>query len=93
MKKINGLVIWPAYIDSNKSRSQGRRIPKRLAVKSPRLDEITKAARDLGLKPEVYPEKAYPKASYEKSGVVIVMGKQKKTDLLKKLAARISEAR
>ncbi|MCD6530535.1 signal recognition particle protein Srp19 [Candidatus Bathyarchaeota archaeon] len=93
MKRINGLVIWPAYIDSNKTRSQGRRVPKRLAVKSPRLDEIAKAARDLGFNPKVYPEKAYPKAPYEKSGVVVVTGKAKKTDLLKKLAARISEAR
>jgi len=93
MKRINGLVIWPAYIDSNKSRSQGRRIPRKLAVKAPRLDEIAKAAKELGFTPKIYPEKAYPRAPYEKSGVVIVTDKIKKADFIKKLAAKILEAR
>lgn len=93
MKKINGLVIWPAYIDSNKSRSQGRRIPKKLAVNAPKLDEIAKAAKELGLTPKIYPEKAYPRAPYEKSGAIIVAGKIKKTDFIKRLAAKVLETR
>ena len=29
------IVIWPVYFDASKSRKEGRRIPKKLAIKYP----------------------------------------------------------
>ncbi len=67
MKDKGKLVIWPAYIDQTKSRSSGRIISRKNAIKEPHLNEIKEAARQLGLNPEVEPEKAYPKSWWEVS--------------------------
>ena len=34
------LVIWPAYFDADRTRSQGRIVPKGLSVESPTAEEI-----------------------------------------------------
>jgi len=46
-------IIWPVYVDSKKSKHEGRKIPMDDAVDSPKLREISKAANKLGLNPEV----------------------------------------
>lgn len=93
MRKIDGYILWPAYLDSGKSRSQGRRIPKKLAVKAPKLNEIAEAAKKLGLTIKIYPEKAYPRFPYEKSGMVVIKHKKRKTDIIKEIARKIIEKR
>lgn len=37
-------IIWPVYIDSKKTKNEGRKIPLVDAVESPKLREISKAA-------------------------------------------------
>lgn len=41
-------VIWPAYLDSELTRSAGRRVPADLAVPDPTVDEIAAAAQQVG---------------------------------------------
>ena len=41
-------IIWPAYLDAERSRSEGRRVPESLAVESPTVDEIAKAVQQVG---------------------------------------------
>ena len=72
MRDRGKLVIWPIYLDQTKSRSSGRIISRKNAIKEPQLNEIKEAARQLGLNPEVEPHKAYPKSWWEVSGRVLV---------------------
>jgi signal recognition particle subunit SRP19 len=93
MKDKGKLVIWPAYIDQTKSRSSGRIISRKNAIKEPHLNEIKEAAKQLGLDPEVEPEKAYPKTWWEVSGRVLVEDKGPKSVIAKQIASSIKKMR
>jgi signal recognition particle subunit SRP19 len=93
MKDKGKLVIWPAYIDQTKSRSSGRIISRKNAIKEPHLNEIKEAAKQLGLNPEVEPEKAYPKSWWEVSGRVLVEDKGPKSIIAKQIALAIKKMR
>jgi len=93
MKDKGKLVIWPAYIDQTKSRSRGRIISRKNAIKEPHLNEIKEAARQLGLSPEIEPEKAYPKTWWEISGRVLVDDKGPKSVIAKQIASSIKKMR
>jgi signal recognition particle subunit SRP19 len=90
---VSEVVVWPAYIDSEKSRGDGRKIPAKSAVASPKLTEIQKAAKKLGLKPKTEKDKAYPKTWWKKSGLVRVEKKKAKTLILKEISAEIKKNR
>jgi len=85
------VVIYPSYIDSRKSRSEGRRISVRDAVSNPSVDEIVKAGQRLGLNPSIE-EKAYPRL-HRSGGRIIVDKKMRKTDILRSVAREIRKMR
>lgn len=87
------LTVWPPNLDSQKARSQGRRIPSRLAVPSPSLKEIEEAAARLGLDPEVERDKAYPRDWWEVVGRVLVNKTKPKSLVLKEIAREIRKKR
>jgi signal recognition particle subunit SRP19 len=94
VKKPGKIVVWPANIDSKKTRREGRKIPKKLAVESPKLEEIIEAARKLGLNPAAVPHAALPKEWWNKTGYVIVERKgEGKIQVLKNIAIGINNAR
>ena len=41
-------VIWPAALDADLSRSEGRRVPLSVAVSEPSVDEIARAVGQVG---------------------------------------------
>ena len=82
-------IIWPANIDLKKTAGEGRKIPKKFAVNTPKLREISRAANKLGLNPEVENDKSYPKSWWENSGRVVVDKKQPKRDILIKISNTI----
>ena len=65
-------IIWPVYIDSSKSRNDGRKISKNDAVTNPKLTEIARAARKLDLNPKTEDDKYYPRFWWDSSGRIIV---------------------
>jgi signal recognition particle subunit SRP19 len=87
------ITIWPANIDSQKSRADGRKISERRAVPSPTLVEIERAAKKLGLNPVVEKEKAYPKEWWEVSGRVLIDKVKPKSLLLREIAREIKKGR
>jgi signal recognition particle subunit SRP19 len=93
MRKQEKAIIWPAYFDQSKSRSEGRRVPKNSAVPSPKIDEVTEAARKLGLEPEVRPEVGYPKTPWLKTGMLLVEKKEPKEQIIKKIAKQLLKIR
>jgi len=93
MRKQNKVVLWPAYFDSTKTRLQGRRTPKVLAVASPRLDELQKAAERCDLQPEAVPDFKHPHAPWQKTGLISVEKKGSKTQIIRRVAKELCNLR
>jgi signal recognition particle subunit SRP19 len=87
-------VIWPAYLDAGLSRSEGRRVPRSVAVEEPTVDEIARAAGQVGYDVVVEREKTYPR-EYTSRGRVLVQDADDagKSDLLQAIAAYVTALR
>jgi len=88
----NRVIIYSCYLDSNKSASQGRKIPKSLAVPSPRIDEIFWASQKLNLEP-IIEEKVHPSWWWEETSRVSVKKVRPKREILVLIAKKIAEER
>lgn len=86
-------IIWPVYIDSKKTKKEGRRISKENAVPSPKLREISNAAKKLKLNPEVEKNKSYSRSWWESSGRVSVDKNISKMEILVKISNMIKGMR
>ena len=93
MRKQNKIFLWSIYFDTNKSRADGRRVPKKLAVSAPKLEEIQRAAKRLGLQPEIVSDAAHPSSPWLKSGLLVVPKTESKDKTLKKIAKELSDLR
>lgn len=85
--------MWPAYFDSTKTRKQGRRIPKSMALPSPQIQEIKTAAEKLQLNCEVVTNVAFPKTPWLKTGMVLVKKNNTKNEVIKDIAKQLSKTR
>lgn len=87
-------VIWPAYLDAEKTRTEGRRIPEDLAVPDPTVDEIAEAVQQVGYDAVIERDKTYPR-EYETRGRVLVKDADDatKSDLLGATAAYLGAIR
>jgi signal recognition particle subunit SRP19 len=94
MRKLdNQAIIWPVYFDQNKSRKEGRRIPKNQAVQGPKIAEIKEAADKLGLQNEINLEAHFPKMPWSKSGMLLVKKNEPKEAIIEKLAKQLVKVR
>ncbi len=90
MRKLDHqAIIWPVYFDWNKTRKDGRRIPKNMAVQSPKILEIKEAADKLGLRNEVNLEAHFPKAPWVKSGMLFVEKNEAKEKVIQRIAKQL----
>ena len=93
MRKQDKAIIWPVYFNQAKTRKEGRRVPKELAVKSPRITEITAAVTKLGLEHEVLAEACYPKMPWVKTGMILVEKTGSKEQAIKEIAEQLLKLR
>ena len=93
MRKQDRVIIWPAYFDLTRSREDGRRVPKNIAVASPKIAEVKEAAEKLRLTSEVFPDAGYPKTSWLKTGMVLVEKKGSKNQTITMIAKQLSKMR
>lgn len=94
MRKLKGKVIlWLAYLDASKTRQEGRRLPRNLCFRSPRLQEMVKAAEVLNLNPQPKSDAKFPRCWRAEEGYVIVDKLGSKQETLRKIAEKISEFR
>jgi signal recognition particle subunit SRP19 len=92
--KLHGkVVVWPANLDSTKSRKTGRKLAKGAALQTPRLEEINEAAKKLSIEAELVPGKARPSTWWEKGGYLTFPKNEKRNVLLRSLASEIRKAR
>ena len=87
-------VIWPAFLDADRSRSEGRRVSLDVAVPDPTVDEIAKAVQQVGYDAVIEREKTYSR-EYEPRGRVLVKNADdaSKSDLLQAVAAYLGALR
>ena len=93
MRKQDKAIVWPAYFDVNRTRKDGRRVPKNLAVHVPKVEELEVAARRLGLQSEVVVGVGYPKVPWQKSGSLLVEKKASKEKILRGLGRQLVKLR
>jgi len=88
----NHFVIWPVYFDAGRTRKEGRRVPKDIALKKPSVEWIMLAARELDLPAQIDPEASHPSAWWKKNGRVLVEKDElEKGEVLKSLALKMKE--
>ena len=87
-------VIWPAFLDAELSRSQGRRVSRDQAIQDPTVDEIATAVQQVGYDAVIERNKTYPR-EYEQRGRVLVKDADDatKSDLLGAVAAYLQALR
>jgi signal recognition particle subunit SRP19 len=93
MRKQNKIFLWPVYFDANKTMTDGRRVPKKLAVSAPKLEELQRAAKKVGLQTEVVSDAAHPSTPWRKTGLLVVPKKESKSKTLKMIAEQLSKLR
>ncbi|MBS7606378.1 MAG: signal recognition particle subunit SRP19/SEC65 family protein [Candidatus Bathyarchaeia archaeon] len=94
MQSRDGIVIWPVYFDSTRTRGEGRRLPKNLCIPSPNIGIIEGALKKLGLNYEVFPESAYPRTPWIKSGFIIVRKTgRSKSQILREIARELVKSK
>ncbi len=93
MRKQENAIIWPAYFDSNKTRKEGRRVAEKIAVQSPKIEEIESAIKRLNLSYELVPMKGYAKTPWAKPGMILVQKKESKERLIKRIASELLKVR
>ena len=92
MKLDGKILVWPANLDSTKTRLEGRKIPKGQSVQAPRVDELAEVARRLSIQAEVTPQKSRPRIWWERTGYITVP-KTPRTELLRSLASEVRKIR
>jgi signal recognition particle subunit SRP19 len=93
LKTPGKIVVWPANLDSTKSRIEGRKVPKASAIQAPRLEEINEAAKRLSLDVDTTVGKSRPSSWWEKGGYAIITKKGTKSSMLRALTVEIKKAR
>ncbi|MBY9007709.1 MAG: signal recognition particle protein Srp19 [Candidatus Lokiarchaeota archaeon] len=88
------LIFWPQYFDGKLSRSEGRRLPKNLAMEKVNLNDIVNAAQNLNYKYEIEQSLKYPRSWWDESGRILInTNGKKKSKVLKELARQIRKNR
>ena len=93
LKRPGLLTVWPAHIDSSKTRGQGRRLPVSRAIKQPTVKEVWLAAMALRYSPETREKAALPAAPWDKTGYVTIKRATQRPTILKNIAGEIVRIR
>jgi signal recognition particle subunit SRP19 len=85
-------ILYPGYFDLSRQRSEGRRVPKSSAVPDPKLSDLERAAKKLGLtfRTEAKP---HPAQWMKHEGRLVIVWEGSKEELLKKMAKKLERKR
>ena len=89
MRQQDKIIIWPTYFDSTKTRSDGRRVSRNLAIASPKIIEVKEAAEKLGLAHELVADVGYSKTPWLKTGMILVKKKGSKGQIILLIAKQL----
>jgi len=87
-------IIFPEYFDKKLSRSESRRVPKKLAVNSPGIEELGEILSSWEIPNRIEKHQHHPSTWYESNGrVIIPKQKGSKQKLLKKIGEELKRRR
>lgn len=86
-------VLWACYFDARCTRAMGRRVPRRLATKDVRIEDLSKVCEQLGLSPRTEREARHPRTWWMMEGRVLVERKMPKQKLIREVARRVKDMR
>jgi signal recognition particle subunit SRP19 len=87
------LIFWPQYFDAKRSRSKGRRLPRKFAIDKVNINDIVKAARNIGYKAEIEHQYRYSRTWWDEPGRVIIDAKgKKKTKVMLEVAKEVRKS-
>ena len=88
-------VIYPAYLDADCTRAEGRRVPVDTAVSEPTVDEIAEAVGQVGYDAVVERSVSYSREPWRERGRVLVKDADDsgKNDLVRAVAAYVAALR
>jgi signal recognition particle subunit SRP19 len=92
MRNKNRIILWPAYFDLTKTRKEGRRVSKKIAIPNPKISELEESLKKNNLKFEIF-NVSYPKKHYLKTNLISIKKIDKKNDIIKKIADELSKIR
>lgn len=87
------VALYPAYFDSSRSREEGRRVSRPMALANPTAEELRDAAKKLGYRVEVELEVAHPSRSHKAEGRVLILGGGRKTEIVRAVAQKLKSQR
>ncbi|MBY8982470.1 MAG: signal recognition particle protein Srp19 [Candidatus Lokiarchaeota archaeon] len=88
------LIFWPQYFDTKRSRAEGRRLPKKLAIEKVNLDEIATVAKKLDYQTEIERVLKYPRTWWDEAGRILInTNGKKKSKVIKEIARQIRKNR
>jgi signal recognition particle subunit SRP19 len=93
MRKSMELVLWVNYFDSTRTRKEGRKIGRKLAIERPTVEELAKAVEMLSIPYKIDKSAAYPKAWWEKSGRLFVNKVMPKGKMIASIAKNLKNVR
>lgn len=89
----NFRIIYPSYIDSNKTCQQGRKLSKSKSINTPTVTDMSQALQSLQVRHVIQPYKGYSRditCLWDNPGRIIVdVSQYSKTTLMEKIAERI----
>ena len=87
-------IVWPLYLDADRSRGDGRRVPLDLAVSDPSVEEISVAARQIGYSTDIDPTASHPREHQSRGRVIVREADDaSKNDLVQAIAAYVKVIR
>jgi signal recognition particle subunit SRP19 len=93
MRERGKIRVWPRYFDVTNSRGESRKVSQKLAVRSPKLEEIAEASRELNLDPIMVNDGFHPKNPWRQTGFVLINENMRKTKALTEIARIIKKGR
>jgi len=92
LKEYERFVVWLDYLDSEKKRSDGRRVPLNSCVRAPTLEEMVQACKKLKL--DAQPQAAFhPRSPGRRSGYVSIKKQGQKQQVITAIARELSRIR
>ncbi|MFW6320983.1 MAG: signal recognition particle subunit SRP19 [Halohasta sp.] len=82
-------VLWPAYFDAGLTRSEGRRVPRELAVEEPTVEEIADAVQQVGYDAVIERDKSYSREFTTRGRVLVKGADDTKNDLVQAIGAYV----
>ena len=84
-------ILYPCYFNAAFTRTEGRRVSKKHALKSPKIQDIERAARNLGISDVVIESNSHPAHWSRREGRIRLNWEGSKESLIQTIALKLSE--